>query len=228
MAEDAGTGIGLQYFGSYIMDEGEKKTPLEMVEQTLAESAGEGGFTPLKNLLALSARVVPEEVAALEEQESFMRDMYDPYYQGAVGEDGALSNLQTMAMGGEMDYTPSRLFEYQKRKGLENIKTGQAKAGLLHSSATESRKAGFMGDLAAEESERAYGGQLSRVQMGAGAAGAVSAAGSSVSGNIGALYSNIGSRLNLTQQAYGQAKQAIFQTAGNTLSNLAAYQAQQG
>ena len=179
----------------------------------------------ISGILTASAQ---EGIAMQEEQESFLRDRYDPYYQGAVGEDGALSNLQTMAQGGEMDYTPSRLFEYQKRKGLENIKTGQAKAGLLYSSATETRKAGFMGDLAAEESERAYGGQLSRVQMGAGAAGAVSAAGANVSGNIGALYSSLGAGLNVTQQAYGQGRQASFQTAGNTLGNLATYQAQQG
>jgi hypothetical protein len=179
----------------------------------------------IKAILMQSAQ---EGIAQQEEQERFVRERYEPYYQAAVGEGGALGALETMAMGGEMDYKPSRLFEYQKRKGLESIETGAAKSGLLHSSATEARKGEFMGDLAAEEAERMYGGQLSRLQMGAGGAAAVGAAGRQVSGNIGSLYSGLASGLNVTQQAYGQAREAAMETAGSTLMNLSAYQAQQG
>lgn len=210
-------------------------------EKQAAEGSGLGSFIvdPM-DLFGKRAKYAQEEITAIltqsaqasiaqqEEQEAFVRERYEPYYQAAVGEGGALGALSTMAMGGEMDYKPSRLFEYQKRKGLENIKTGMAKGGLLHSSARMGKEAEFMGDLAAEESERIYGGQLSRLQMGAGGAEAVGAAGRQVSGNIGSLYSGLASGLNVTQQAYGQARQASMQTAGSTLMNLSAYQAQQG
>lgn len=207
-------------------------TPLGDFGQLLADPMDLAGHqaeqaqTAITDILTKSAQ---EGIAQQEEQEAFLRERYDPYYQGAVGEGGALGGIQAMAgLGGDVDYTPSRLYEYQKRKGLEGIKTSMAKSGLLHSSAREQRTAEFMGDLSAEEAERAYGGQLSRLQLGTGAAEAVGAAGRSVSGQIGGLYSGLASGLNVTTQAYGQARESSFGSAGNTLGNLAAYQMQQG
>lgn len=201
----AAEGSGL---GSFIVD------PMDLFGKR-AKYAGE----EIKALLSQSAQ---ESIAQQEEQEAYLRERYQPYYEAATEE--GLPTLEAMAMGGEMDYTPSRLFEYQKEKGLERIKTGAAKAGLLHSSATKRRRGEFVADLAGEEAERAYGGQLSTVQLGSGAAEAVGAAGSAVSGQIGALYSNLASGLGATSQFYGQAREAALTSAGSTLMNIGMYQ----
>lgn len=160
-------------------------------------------------------------VQMLEEQQQTVEDLYADYYEQAVS--GALPDLQAMIMGGDVDYTPSKLYEYQKELGTRNIRRIQAAKGKLGSSGTEQRLAGFYGDLAAEEAERMYGGTLSQLQIGSGAASAISAAGGTMAGNVGSLYSNLGQQqANITQQA-GGARQALYQSYSNALSGLSQY-----
>jgi len=77
-----------------------------------------------------------------ELQRKIVETLYDPYYKSAT--EGALPQLMAMATGeGEVDYTPSKLYEYSKEKGERNIRRTQAAKGLLGSSSTADIKAEF-------------------------------------------------------------------------------------
>lgn len=159
-----------------------------------------------------------------ELQRKIVETLYDPYYKSAT--EGALPQLMAMATGeGDVDYTPSKLYEYSKKKGERNIRRQQAARGLLGSSATEDIKAEFGADLAGEEAERLYAGQLSRLQMGAGAADAVTGASQALGGNIGAIYSSLGGQKASEELALGQSRASAYQGLANTLSGLAKYMA---
>jgi len=203
----AGLSGDLGESGSFIAD------PLDL----FGEQA-EANQEALNELLQYSAQ---QGIAQQEMMDDEARAAFKPYYDQGVAAAGKLSALYTGE--GDSGYTPSALYEYQKEKGLEGITAQQSKMGLRESSATAEREAGLVGGLAAEDVERYAGGLLSQVQMGSGSAQAMSQAGQVASGNIGALYSALGSGLNATSQAYGQARQASFQTAGNTVSNLGGF-----
>lgn len=175
---------------------------------------------------AADAASIAEESAtsgikALQEQQQTVEELYEDYYNQAIT--SALPQLQAMTMGGDIDYKPSKLYEYQKELGTRNIRRVQAAKGQLGSSGTKSKLASFYGDIAAEEAERAYGGTLSQIQIGSGAAGVISAAGGAIAGNVGSLYSNLGvQQANIAQQA-GGARQALYQSYGNMMGGLASY-----
>jgi len=159
-----------------------------------------------------------------ELQRKIVETLYDPYYKSAT--EGALPQLMAMATGeGEVDYTPSKLYEYSKEKGERNIRRTQAAKGLLGSSSTADIKAEFGADLAGEEAERLYAGQLSRVQMGQGAADAVTSASQSLGGNVGAIYSSLGGQKASEQLSLGESRASAYQGLSNTLSGLAKYMA---
>lgn len=165
--------------------------------------------------------------ASIQQQElqrKIVETLYDPYYKSAT--EGALPQLMAMATGeGEVDYTPSKLYEYSKEKGERNIRRKQAARGLLESSATKDITAEFGADIAGEEAERLYAGQLSRLQMGAGAADAVTSASQTLGGNVGAIYSSLGGQKASEQLALGQSRASVYQGLSNTLSGLAKYMA---
>lgn len=160
-------------------------------------------------------------IAAQEAQRERIREMYEPFYQSAVS--GALPQLQAMAEGGEIDYTPSRLYEYQKGRGERNIRRQMAARGLSESSAQAEKLSEFRLGLAQEEMDRLYAGQLSRVQLGSGAADAVGAASRSLGGNVVGLYTGLGGGLSQAQQQYGQARQSAYQGLSSSLMGLAKY-----
>lgn len=160
-------------------------------------------------------------ISAQESRREQIREMYEPFYQSAIT--GGLPQLQAMAEGGEIDYTPSRLYEYSKERGERNIRRIQAAKGQLGSSATEERLSDFRLGLAQEEMDRLYAGQLSRVQLGTGAAGAVGAASRALGGNVAGLYTGLGSGLNIAEQQYGQARQSAYQGLSSSLMGFAKY-----
>jgi uncharacterized protein YnzC (UPF0291/DUF896 family) len=163
-------------------------------------------------------------IEAQEEQRERIRQMYEPWYQSAIS--SALPQLQAMSEGGEIDYTPSKLYEYQKKTGERNIKRSMAGRGLSESSAAEEKMSDFRLGLAEEEMDRLYAGELSRVQLGSGAADAVGAASRSLGGNVAGLYSNLGGGLNIAQQQYGQARQSAYEGLASSLSGMAQYMEQ--
>lgn len=165
-----------------------------------------------------------EGIKAQEEQRERIREMYEPWYQSAITE--SLPQLQAMASGGEIDYTPSKLYEYQKKTGERNIKRTMAAKGLSESSASKEKLSDLRLGLADEEMERLYSGELSNVQLGSGAADAVSAASRSLGGNVGSLYTGLGGSLNLASQRYGDARQSAYQGLASSLSGMAQYMEQ--
>lgn len=166
-------------------------------------------------------------IAQQEQQEAFLQERYQGYYDQGVNALGKLSSLYSGDVEGS-GYTQSATYDYQLEKGREGIDTQQAKSGLLNSSSTAKREAGLVSGLAAEDMNRYEGGLLSQIQMGAGSAEAMSAASQSVSGNIGSLYGALGQGLNTSLQNMGQARQASMGTLGNSLSSAGAYMGQQG
>jgi len=192
--------------------------PLDLLGMRAAETRGS-----IEEILLRSAKA---GVRQQENMEAQLREQYQPYRDAGVAALGKLSSLymgDTEAAG----YKPSELYEYQKEKGMEGITTQQSKMGLRESSATSEREAGLVSGLASEDIERYAGGLLSQVQMGSGAQQDMAAAGSSVSGQIGSLYSALGQGLNTNIQAYGQARQASLNTFGNSMSKLGSYMGQQ-
>jgi hypothetical protein len=193
----------------------------EQIEDLWASFSGEQAEEDRAAISAILEESAASGIAAQEEQRARIKEMYAPYYESAVS--GGLPQLQAMAEGGEIDYTPSRLYEYSKERGERNIRRIQASKGQLESSATEERLSDFRLGLAEEEMDRLYAGQLSRTQLGSGAADAVGAASRALGGNVGALYSNLGAGLNVAQQGYGQSRQSAYDGLAGALSGLSRY-----
>ena len=160
-------------------------------------------------------------IAAQEAMRDKIKEMYAPFYDSAVT--GGLEQLQAFSGEGELDYTPSRLYEYSKMKGERNIKRTQAAKGQFGSSATAEKLSDLNMGLASEEMDRLYSGQLSRVQLGAGAADIVNSANTSLGGNVSGLYTGLGSGLNIQSQQQGLARQSAYQGLSSSLSGLAKY-----
>ena len=165
-----------------------------------------------------------EGIASQEAMREQIRQMYEPWYNSAVN--SALPQLQAMATGGELDYQPSKLYEYQKKIGERNINRSMASRGLAESSAKEQSMSDLRLGLAEEEMDRLYSGELSRLQLGSGAADAVSAASRSLGGNVAGLYTGLGGGLNAAQQQYGDARQSAYQGLSSSLSGMANYMEQ--
>lgn len=187
--------------------------PMDLFGRRAGEAASES--------VEIMTKSAERGIAAQEAQRERIREMYEPYYQRAVTE--GLPQLQAMAEGGKIDYTPSRLYEYSKERGERNIRRIQAAKGQLGSSATEERLSEFRLGLAQEEMDRLYAGQLSRVQLGTGAAEAVSAASRSLGGNVAGLYTGLGAGVSAAQQQYGQARQSAYQGLASSLAGLSQY-----
>lgn len=189
--------------------------------QTIADPLDLFGFraqASLEEQYGIAEESAAAGITSMEEQAARLEELYAPYYNQAVT--GALPQLQSMIMGGDVDYTPSKLYEYQKDVGTRNIKRQQAAKGQLGSSGTEAKLANLYSDLASEESERAYGGYLSQLQLGSGAAGAVESASTSTAGNVGSLFSNLGAQQQAIYSNYGDARQSAYQGLSNTLSGI--------
>lgn len=193
-------------------------------------------FLDPMDLFGVQAEQTREEVsgileastqAGIESQEAMrerIKQMYEPWYQGAVTD--ALPQLGAMTTGGELDYEPSKLYKYQKKIGERNVNRSMASKGLFESSASQQKMSDLRLGLAEEEMDRLYSGELSRVQLGSGAADAVSAASRSLGGNVAGLYTGLGGGLNAANQQYGQARQSAYQGLANSLSGMSTYMEQ--
>jgi hypothetical protein len=186
----------------------------------LGERAGQTQ-EDISGILEESAQAGIDAQEARREQ---IRQLYEPWYNAAVNE--GLPQLQAMANGGDIDYTPSRLYEYQKDRGERNINRQSAAGGLSESSARQENLSDFRLGLAQEEMDRLYAGQLSRVQLGSGASNAISAASQTLGGNVAGLYSNLGSGLNTAQQQYGEARQSSYAGLSSSLDGMSQYMEQ--
>lgn len=163
-------------------------------------------------------------ISQQESQRNKIKELYAPYYEGAIDE--ALPQIMSMITGeGELDYTPSKLYDYQKEEGERNIRRQMAARGISQSSGARDVLEEFRSDLTAEEADRLYGGRLSTLQLGSGAAGAVGAASRTLGGTVGSIYSLLGGQKAGEQVALGESRQSIYQGLANTLSGLSEYMA---
>jgi len=160
-------------------------------------------------------------IAAQEEQRDKVIGMFQPYYDSAI-KDG-LPTLQALAQGGEVDYTPSKLYDYSKKLATRNINRTQAAKGKLLSSGTKEMMADMNVDLAKEDMDRFSAGALSQVQLGTSAADIMSSAGASSTGVVGSLYSNLGTGANIQAVQEGSAKQSAYQGMASSLKGLSQY-----
>ncbi len=179
----------------------------------------------IREILTNSAQAGIDEQARMQGQ---IAEMFKPFYDQGLKSFG---DLRSMATGGGLPegYQPSKLYQLQSEQGNKSITAGQAKSGLLHSSATEQKRSDLGAGLAAEEAQRIYGGTLGSVQMGTNSANSINAASRSLGGNVGSLYSNLGSSLNANTQAYGQARQNSMDSLSNIFAGASsAYQSNQG
>ncbi len=163
-------------------------------------------------------------LAQQEAQRNRIKELYAPFYEGAIDE--ALPSLISLITGeGDVDFQPSKLYEYQKEEGERNIKRTMAARGISQSSGARDVLEEFRSDLTAEESDRVYGGLLSTLQLGSGASGAVGAASRTLAGTAGSIFSQYGSQQAQEQINLGQSRQSIYGGLANTLSGLAQYMA---
>jgi hypothetical protein len=179
----------------------------------------------IRDILTKSAQAGIDEQNKMQSQ---IDAMQKPFYDSGLKSFG---DLTKMATGGGMPegYQPSALYNLQLDQGNKGITAGQAKNGLLHSSATSQKRSDLGAGLAAEEAQRVYGGALSSTQLGTASADAINAASQSLGGNIGSLYNNLGSSLNANTQAYGQARQNSMNSLSNMFSGASsAYASSQG
>lgn len=181
----------------------------ERAEETRSEVSG------------IMERSTAAGIEETERQRQRIYELYQPYYESAV--ESALPQLQALAEGGQVDFEPSRLYEYSKERGERNIRRMQAAKGQLKSSATEEKISDLRLGLADEEIERLYQGQLSRIQLGAGAADAVGAASRSLGGTAAGLYSNLGAGMQSAYQSYGSARESAYQGLASSLRGLSQY-----
>lgn len=199
--------FGTMTFGEYITN------PMDIFGREAGETLG--------GVRGVMFRSAQEGILAQEAQRERIQELYEPFYRGAV--EGALPQLQAMAEGGEIEYTPSRLYEYQRERGERDIRRQMAARGLAASSAQAQRLSDLRLSLAQEEMDRLYSGQLSRLQLGAGAAGAISAAGGAIGRNIAGIYGGLGTGLAAAQQQYGLARQSAYRGLASALGGLATW-----
>lgn len=211
-----GSGVpGLQFLSKE--DQGNFLDPMDLTGDRAAATRNK-----IRDILVASAEA---GVAAQKEMQAKSEEMFKPYYEAGLRSFG---DLRSMATGGDLPegYQPSKLYEYQTEQGNKAITASATKQGLLHSSATDQRRADLASGLAAEEAQRVYGGELSTVQLGTASADSINAASRSLGGNVGSLYSNLGSSLNANTQAYGQARKSSMDSLSNIFagaSSLHAY-----
>lgn len=188
--------------------------PLDIFGQRAGAAQSE-----IEQILTQSAQA---GISLNESQLARIEELTAPFRQAAT--DVALPNLSALAFGGDVDFQPSQLFGRQLEQGRKGILTSQTGAGPgLKSSNTFERLADLVGGLASEDVGRFEQGQLSLLQSGLGSEQALNQAGTTLTGNIAGLQSNLGQGLNISQQNLGQAKQASLQGLSSGLSGLAQF-----
>lgn len=160
-----------------------------------------------------------ENIALQEEQLARTEELTRPFREAGLGT--ALPSLVSLARGGEVDFQPSQLFRRQLERGREGILRSQAGAGGVKSSRTFERLSDLVAGLAAEDIGRYEQGQLSLLQTGLGAERQLSQASQAMTGNVGAIYGNLGQQQNIAGQIRGQAARARGETRARGIESLA-------
>jgi hypothetical protein len=169
----------------------------------------------VSDILTQSAQ---ENIALQEAQLEEIERLTAPFREAATGQ--ALPALSALAFGGEVDFQPSQLFQQQLERGREGILRQQAGRGGLKTSRTFERLADLVGGLAAEDVGRFEQRQLGLLQTGLGSEEALRQAGTSLTGNIGAIRSGLGQGLNLSQQQLAQAQATGLSSLGSGLRGI--------
>lgn len=160
-------------------------------------------------------------IALNEEQLAEIEKLTAPFREAATGT--ALPNLSALATGGDVDYTPSKLYGTQLEQGREGIIEGQAAGPGIKSSATFEKLSGLVSGLAAEDVGRYEQGQKSLLETGRGAEAGLSSAGGQITGNIGDTLANLSARQGQVSQNLQQQQIAGGQTAASALGGLSQF-----
>lgn len=153
-----------------------------------------------------------------EEQLARIEELTAPFRAAAT--ETALPQLSALAFGGDVDFTPSKLFETQLSQGRENILQGQAAGPGIKSSATFGKLSDLVSGLASEDIGRFERGQAGLLELGRGAQQGVTQAGSRLTGNIADLLTNQQAGIGATAQSLGQQRLATGQTIASGLGGL--------
>lgn len=204
--------------GGTIIESATGSTLAQDIADPLDLFGGRAGRTAeeINELLKLSTQ---EGIALNEAQLAEIEKLTEPFRAAATGT--ALPTLSSLALGGNVDFQPSRLFGSQLEQGRENILRGQAAGPGIKSSATFGKLSDLVSGLAAEDVGRFERGQAGLLEAGRGAEQGLLQAGTRLSGNIGDLLSNLGRGQAATAQNLAQQQIASGQTAGSGLQGLA-------
>lgn len=193
-------------------------TVLQDIADPLDLFGGRAGRTAdeINQLLQQSAAA---GIALNEEQLARIEELTTPFREAGIGT--ALPTLSALALGGEVDFQPSQLFQTQLAQGREGILGGQAARGNIKSSNTFGRLSDLVSGLAAEDVGRFERGQTALLDLGRGAEQGFTQAGTQLTGNIGNLLTNLGAGQAATAQNLAQQQVASGQTAASGLAGLA-------
>lgn len=153
-----------------------------------------------------------------QEQLAKIEELTAPFRAAAT--DTALPQLTALAFGGNIDYTPSKLYETQLQQGRENILQGQAAGSGIKSSATFGKLSDLVSGLASEDIGRFERGQASLLELGRGAQQGLTQAGSRITGNIADLLTNQQAGVGATAQSLAQQRLATGQTIASGVGGL--------
>ncbi len=153
-----------------------------------------------------------------ESQIAEIERLTEPFRTAATGT--ALPNLSALALGGDVDFQPSKLFGAQLEQGREGLIKGQAAGPGIKSSSTFGKLSDLVSGLAAEDVGRFESGQRSLLETGRTAEQGLSAAGGRLSGNIGDILSNLGAGKASSASNLAQAQIAGGQTLAGGLQGL--------
>lgn len=157
-------------------------------------------------------------IALNESQIAEIERLTAPFRGAATGT--ALPSLSALAMGGDVDFQPSKLFGAQLEQGREGVLKGQAAGPGIKSSATFGKLSDLVSGLAAEDVGRFEQGQRALLEAGRTAEQGLTSAGSRLSGNIGDILSNLGASEAASASNLAQAQIAGGQTLAGGLQGL--------
>lgn len=197
---------------------GDIVAPTRFINRELDLSGEQAAETAaaINRLLEQSAS---EGIELSREQLARIEELTAPFREAATGT--ALPTLSALAMGGEVDFQPSELFQTQLERGREGILRGQAAGPGLKSSTTFERLSDLVSGLAAEDVGRFERGQAGLLELGRGAEQGLLQAGGRLTGNIGDILTNLGAGQAATAQNLAQQQAATGQTIAGGLGSLA-------
>jgi hypothetical protein len=167
---------------------------------------------------AILKQSAQEGIALNEAQLAEIERLTTPFREAAVGT--ALPQLSALALGGDVDFRPSRLFQTQLEQGRAGILKGQAAGSGIKSSATFGKLSDLVSGLATEDVGRFERGQKALLEAGRGAEAGLTAAGGRLTGATGDILSGLGAGQAAVAQSLAQQNLAAGKTAAGGLAGL--------